>query len=54
MNQKKQYKGKIGYCDNVNLPGMRKIPGGHYVYIRAVRGGNVMWILSRPWKKTGK
>lgn len=29
-------KNKIGYCDNKDLKGLEKIPGGHYVYIREV------------------
>lgn len=39
---KKQYVGKIGYCDNAAL-GIKDVrgkplKGGHYVYIREVRG----------------
>lgn len=29
-------KGKIAYCDNKNLPGLKHLKGGHYVYIREV------------------
>ncbi len=31
-----KYKSKIGYCDNKDLPTMRDLKGGHYVYIRKV------------------
>lgn len=29
-----EIKNKIGYIDNKNLPGLEKVPGGHYVLIR--------------------
>ncbi len=32
--KKKNYVGKIGYCDNINLNGLQHLSGGHYVYIR--------------------
>ena len=32
----KDLKGKIAYCDNKNLPGLRHLKGGHYVYIRDI------------------
>jgi hypothetical protein len=28
--------GKIGYCDNKNLNGLKTLNGGHYVYIRSI------------------
>lgn len=31
---KKQYVGKVGYCDNADLDGLQHLSGGHYVYIR--------------------
>lgn len=40
--QKKNYVGKIGYCDNATLgikgADGKPIRGGHYVYIRDMRG----------------
>lgn len=40
--QKKNYVGKIGYCDNATLgikgADGKPIRGGHYVYIREMRG----------------
>ena len=40
--KKKQYVGKIGYCDNATLGIKDKygkfVKGGHYVYIREMRG----------------
>ena len=42
-NKKKQYVGKIGYCDNRTLgikgADSKLLNGGHYVYIREVKGG---------------
>lgn len=29
--------GKIGYVDNINLPGLENKPGGHYVYIKEIK-----------------
>ena len=37
--ERRQYKGKIGYCDNKYLPLAQSVSGGHYVYIRDVRNG---------------
>ena len=33
---KKRYVGKIGYCSNKDLPTLRHLPKGHYVYIRKI------------------
>lgn len=42
--RKKQLVGKIGYCDNrtLGLNGVNGMPlsGGHYVYIRELKGAN--------------
>ena len=55
--QKKQYVGKIGYCDNATLGIKDKdgkiIKGGHYVYIRELSGSkcNVNIVTSLEDKK---
>jgi len=33
---KKNLVGKIGYVNNINLPGLENKPGGHYVYIKDI------------------
>lgn len=39
MSKKKhEIVGKIGYCENKDLPGMENIPGGHYVYVKRMDG----------------
>lgn len=35
---KKYYVGKVGYCNNSDLPGLTNLPNGHYVYIRKLNG----------------
>lgn len=39
MSKKDKRIGKIGYCDNKNIPVMKDIKGGHYVYIRDIKDG---------------
>ena len=54
-NKKKQYVGKIGYCDNrtLGIKGAdgKPLNGGHYVYIREKNGDkcniNVITSLER-------
>ena len=36
--RKKSFVGKIGYCENINLPGVNVSTGGHYVYIKKIDG----------------
>lgn len=36
--RKKNFVGKVGYCENKNLPGIGGVKGGHYVFIRSING----------------